>query len=1169
MVKKIVLTFFLISVFLQTMPVGTPFGTSQVSAYDFSGYGNPPKSRSYSNNPDGSTYWVNYYELFTPENRNDKYGQVPASGPHYQESPDTWENLANNARAYKDFVWNQVWAWENQPIPTGGKIIKQRDITWTNGLSSSIQASFQEILNENPGYKIKEGFVYPVHYERTYPVSAADALWMMAEDERDGYTDIEGIIDYGFSGIRSVDRSNQVSGHVWDTRALYFRTPPFDSYDGNTYSFNTIEDVFKPINNKTVWLNGPGFWSNWAIAENGNNKGYVYWAEQAKEALKYDPNSQIGFFGRGHPVLYTPGNDPYMRNMFAQHWSMYDSKVNPSTGYWYFHWHSMVNDGSNFKVEAILEPVPPDGDIGGGGGTIGGSCSAVISPPSAGTKQQATKMDPNTSGVIKSDTRGNEQFNVLQGIPTSESLYANAFSKEYLFQNTFTQMRGNVTYTVTVKKTYNLTWEEVSSGPPDADGNPTEVRTPKSDTQVVEKKYTVVRPYSYWQIDNLEVYGLQNATMSNYALPSGSITMTPNGYTPPSVIAANSDDVNDHVFPAECNKVDLGSENLDGGESKPAVPNENWQGEAESEVGKNDVKNDKVTFKGSTIMNDAKKVENGPTPSTIPDSPMTNQNVFYRSGMIISNSLLNRANTPSSGTMNYNLIKGIKGGSPKSYPINGINTVTVHTPTVIYANVSNDSAHNQRTNPDPVRKAVILDRPFTIMMPTNGQHLNIQGYGNRDYAKYINRKQVRFPFDVYHYHYMNGTQGTFVPANTWIDIPVSELSSAFYTPVWVDEGSYDVLFRTFAINSPSSGFTTQENANTNLAHHVATDVIPIDVIGRVFDFRVTDIADYNWENVFRVSKGNYRHTGNYYWVQDKGIDGDLRGNTAPYLLPITPGSHPDYKNVSVKTGYHFKFDLKTKGNMFNQGDGIRITPTFYFVNKDGSNRREVDLYYKNENESFVQIGSAQDKERRYVKLVDRLRNVPENEIAAAADYAFDHYFGVTTTIKNRYIQDYLKNAKDKTYVGQYSWMILPSTLKTHIGPSSIPPSASVDQQRAVASIHQWYGEYSLPAAVYTVPKGTNLAEVGRMEPLTDKSPVFLKDGYIIVNFNIETIKNQDTSNPFLQYIHAPLANQWKIEGYKNNRVDPYGNNFSLLDGDVVFYHGDLSSYDDFGSNVTH
>ncbi|PGT83236.1 DUF5704 domain-containing protein [Bacillus sp. AFS040349] len=1168
MLKKIVLIAFLFSMFLQTFPVGTPFGIPEAKAYDFSSFGNPPKSRSYSNNPDGTTYWVNYYELLTPENTSDPYGKVQASGPHWQESTDTWESLANGARAYKDQVWNQVWAWENQPIPAGGKIIKQRDITWTNGLASSIQTSFQEILNENPGYKIKEGFVYPVHYERTYPVSAADALWKMAEDERDGQSELDSQIDYDFSNIRDIDKpyGNGTRSTLWDSKALYFRTPPFER-NGTTYSFNTIEDVFKPINNDTPWLTGPGFWSNWAIKEKDASKGLIYWAE---EAMKDDSK---GFWGRAHPVLYTPGNDPYMRNMFGHHWTMYKSEVNTSTGYWYFHWHSMVNDGNDFKVEAILEPDdicttnPSDPSCGGGGGGGGGMCSPVISPPSAGTRQQATKMEPNTSGVIKSDSRGNEQFNVLQGIPTSESLYANAFSKEYLFQNTFTQMRGNVTYTVTVKKTYNLTWTEETSGPPDADGNPTVVKTPKSDTQVVEKKYTVVRPYSYWQIDNLEVYGLQNATMSNYALPSGSITMSPSGYTAPSVIANNSDNVNDHVYPAECNNVDLGSQGLNGGTSRPSVPSENWQSNAEGAVGKNDVKNDKVTFKGSTIMNDAKTVENGPTPTTIPDSPMSNQNVFYRSGMVISNSLLNRANTPSSGNVNYNLIKGIKGGSPKTYPINGINTVTVHTPTVIYANVSNDSAHNQRTNPDPVRKAVILDRPFTIMMPTNGQHLNIQGYGNRDYAKYINRKRVRFPFDVY--HYTGGTQGTFVPANTWIDIPVSELSSAFYTPVWVDEGSYDVLFRTFAINSPTSGFTTQADANTNLANHVATDVIPIDVIGRVFDFRVTDIADYNWENVFRVSEGNYRHTGNYYWVQDKGIDGDLRGNTAPYLLPITPGSHPDYKNVSVKTGYHFKFDLKTKGNMFNQGDGIRITPTFYFVNKDGSNRREVDLYYKNENESFVQIGSAQDQEKRYVKLVDRLRNVPENEIAAAADYAFDHYSGVTATIKNRYIQDYLKDANDKTYIGQYSWMILPSTLKTHIGPSSIPPSASVDQQRAVASIHQWYGEYSLPAAVYTVPKGTNLAEVGRMEPLTDKSPVFLKDGYIIVNFNIETIKNQDTSNPFLQYIHAPLANQWKIEGYQNNRIDPYGNNFSLLDGDVVFYHGDLSSYDDFGSSVTH
>lgn len=129
--------------------------------------------------------------------------------------------------------------------------------------------------------------------------------------------------------------------------------------------------------------------------------------------------------------------------------------------------------------------------------------------------------------------------------------------------------------------------------------------------------------------------------------------------------------------------------------------------------------------------------------------------------------------------------------------------------------------------------------------------------------------------------------------------------------------------------------------------------------------------------------------------------------------------------------------------------------------------------------------------------------------------------------------------------------------------------SGVNAARANASVQRWFGEYSLPAAPYVVPKGFNLAEYGRTNRLDDKSPIFLKDGYIIVNFNIETIRNRDLNNPHLQYIYAPLNNQWQMEGFQRNFTDPYGATFQLKDGDIVFYHANVSSYDDFGTGGTH
>ncbi|MFF3924036.1 DUF5704 domain-containing protein [Paenibacillus lactis] len=781
--------------------------------------------------------------------------------------------------------------------------------------------------------------------------------------------------------------------------------------------------------------------------------------------------------------------------------------------------------------------------------------------PQPGDSQQAEVMEPTVSAVIQADARGAEKFDVLQGIPTSESLYVNALAKSYLYRNTFKETTGTKQYPISVSRTYTLRWTEYVPGPPDANGNPTTIPVPRSDTQTVTQNYSIERKYSFWTIQNLEVYGIQRATISNYALPSGTVTLEPSGYTPPIVSAAHDPSLSAHITDPVYSNVTLPGQTISGGSSRPSVPNEDWKNEAEKAIGKIKVKNDSLVFNGTTIMDNRIVEEKAPTPGAIPAPPSIGQDVLYGKGYLIDAAKTNKASQTSTGTISYSLIKGIGGGGDKTYPINGINPVTVHTPVVNYASVSDDQAHNQKTQPTAGRSALILDRPFTVTIPTSGQHKDIKGYGNRDYAKYVRDKQVRFPFDVY-----KADRTTFVPKETWVSIPVGQTRTTFYLPVWVDEGNYDVLFRTFAENSPAS-FTSQMNANLDLTHHVATQVVPVEVIGRLYDFRITDIVDFAWESVFRTQKGSATPTGNAYWVGTKGIDGAQRGNAPPYVLPVRQGSHPESgkKNVAVKTGYHFKFEVMTKGNMFGSGDGIRITPTFYFVDSKGKNRQEVDLYYHSGNQRFIRIGSSDDVEKRYVTLDARLRNVPRQELTdtAATLWSLNGSPGARQT----FIDQYRKDVQKPTYVGGYDVMLLPQQLRTFVGSMNVPSGVHV--ARANASVQKWFGEYSLPAAPYVVPKGFNLAEYGRKNRLDDKSPIFLKDGYIVVNFNLETIRNKDLNHPHLQYMFGPLNNQWQMEGFQRSFTDPYSVTFQLKDGDIVFYHANLSSYDDYGTGGTH
>ncbi len=889
----------------------------------------------------------------------------------------------------------------------------------------------------------------------------------------------------------------------------------------------------------------------------------------------------------------------------------------------------------------------------------------ICTIPAVSNTLHPAYIDPTPTGVIKADKRDQETFDVAQGIPTSEDLYGNVLSREYLYDATFTQMTGTCDFKVPVTKVYHRKWD-AGKYKERSNGNRYWDSDWKSDDKKVTKNYTITRPYAYWTIPSLAMYQLSQAELANYALPNGKITLTPNGYRPPSYQA----EYTGGFTKPESVKADAPSSSLNGGRQKsaPSVPTEDLSLFAEKEVPDIQVHNDKLIVVGQLIMDAQEKTVSTPTPTSMPTPTMIGRNVLYKSGNRIEKTKVNRKDTQSTGTVFYTIMEGGKGNyTPIQKPIQGINTVTVHTPVVNYSLVADDQSHNQKTIPDLYRSALILDRPFSVRIPTSGQHTNYPGYGNRYYAKYMRTKQVQFPFDVY-----NNEQTTFIPKHTWIDIPINQLDTSFFLPVWVDEGKYDILFRTIAENAPAA-FTVQHNANVTLDNHVAVESVPVDVIGRVYDFHITDIADYNWQIVFAPWKNLDIPQSASYWVGDKGIDGETRGTTAPYMLPVRQGSHPIYRNLAVKTGYHFKFDLKTKGNMFGAQDSIRITPSFSYVSRQGGKPFPVDLYYSNASENFIQIGSAQDQVQRYTILNDPLRKVPAEELQNTALYMYDrllqqstepisssesngsivdqqqsnHFWtaliervaesiwvnqtGISWEITAEQIQAITQklshsnnntdtpasftqhttkslpanseeaiamfadaSAKRKVNIGKFTQLLLTQPLRTLIGPQQHLPEGN-NTMRSLAAVQKWYGEYSLPADVYVVKQGTRLQDVtgststnrsnnpsltteskhssisaiNTPKGLDDHSSIFLSDGYIVVNFNIETIQNGDLEHPHLQYIHAPLMNQWQLEGFQKQFNDPWGFTFELQDGDVIFYHANKGSKDDFQSSVTH
>ncbi|MFJ5562253.1 DUF5704 domain-containing protein [Lysinibacillus xylanilyticus] len=246
---------------------------------------------------------------------------------------------------------------------------------------------------------------------------------------------------------------------------------------------------------------------------------------------------------------------------------------------------------------------------------VGPNCSIDFVVGDGGS-QKKSKLEPLPSGSISSD---NGQFNVVQGVPSSEKLRADAQSEEYLYEQDFLQKTGKTVFNnIHASKEFTLTWQTKHV---DAKGNVSY----DSHSESVTKETTVSgieRPFSYWQIAKYNIWNLTHSEFTNYALPNQFTSI--NAITNVTASGKHSDNVKDHVFPPDCPDIDLPSETIDGGSSRPSVPDISGEAKsaAESQIGQNQVANDKAEFKGSTIMNDGRTTTNGPTPSSVPDPGM-------------------------------------------------------------------------------------------------------------------------------------------------------------------------------------------------------------------------------------------------------------------------------------------------------------------------------------------------------------------------------------------------------------------------------------------------------------------------------------------------------------------------------------------------------------------
>lgn len=749
------------------------------------------------------------------------------------------------------------------------------------------------------------------------------------------------------------------------------------------------------------------------------------------------------------------------------------------------------------------------------------------------------RSSPLPYGVITADDRGNSFYESDVGIPATESLYLNVFSQNYLFGYEFENVIGEKEYRITFTKTYHLTWQEI-----DYDEDYNVLLQDKSTTQTISKTVTVSRPYSYWKLIALEYYTIKDATIQNGALESGEHTLYPKEYFPPNLIYKIYEE-DEHVQePQYIKNVILPSETIHGSDYCPSVPDVNFDSLAEEAIGKLKVRNDKLVLGSEVISNQSWIEEKTNKPILLESEDEIGQDVLYQNGLAIPKDTPNMI-FESTGIITYGAQVLIGTSQPDilTFEIEELEQVVVHTPTVCDAYISDERQYNQMISPDRTRDSLVLDRTFQLSIPTEGEHLDIQGYGYRDYAKYIACRQVQFPFDIY-----QGTQ--FYSANSWITIDFD--TTTFYVPIWVKEGKYSIQCRTMSISCEANdGIEKEEEfANLQLDNYAATCEILIEVSGRIYGFQITDVTDYPiWYSVFR-KKNSLSPSGITYGVGLRNENGGFKETDSMFTIPLFKGSHPTNQDAGVvPTGYAFRFTIDTIGEMYDENDYVQLTPKFYYISSDQSQRQEVDLYYMETIENYkyamVKIGSELDRtnvKKRY--MGNPYMTVPKEELQTKAELTGKTLHTIQYTLSPMFT---------------FHHILLSETFRTYLGKNYTPTGNipnGVDSKKVALSKQKWYGEYYLPSKVYVVPKDFDLADYeAKNGAFHFREAFWLTEGYIMIQFEIKTI-NEGKS--YLSYINAENAkygycNMWKKEGVLYQKTDLDGVQWKFEDGDAFLY----------------
>lgn len=741
--------------------------------------------------------------------------------------------------------------------------------------------------------------------------------------------------------------------------------------------------------------------------------------------------------------------------------------------------------------------------------------------------KEYTHSTPSISGGISS-----EQYDVSESIPTSENLnfYAQADDSLYnIVERNYVGSAGvkNIELEVYAKYYVNCT---CTRDVPVKDKNGNNVLDDKGN--VVTKKergyhgnryHTVTvssneKGYSYssektswYDVPTSTIFPVSNATISG-APVSGSVSMNLKG---------------GEIVNGQTIKVKAQLPNIDKKQTKNCgIFNSRTEAQKALNRGMESLKasvitavNDAISYTGNCNysyrgLNVTSTSSNGVMPEIVKTSG---------SAVRMIPSTQHNGNYETSGAVTY------VGFIPFSMKVNN---VFVHTPVVNNANITYvEPFINQKINKSDV-EYLQLDKSFTVTIPNDGTHKNAKGYGTRLYnswqavPKTITNwgkiKDVKISFDVYLHE---GNSRTLIKAGKWLSEYGKATSNNTYTftiPVWAQEGIGTIETRVIAENG-STDFGAQAGANLDYNNYIATKTINVEVVGKIYDLRISATNDPGWQTI-KGKNGNYVTASEFAFGQlgQNGVNG--------------------YK-YAPRLGYTIVFDFKTKGIKSNSVN-VSVQPEgFYFVSKSGGKAEAVDLYYNTTTKKYIKI---ETRDTTNIPIITNLTNsfmkvsrqelidstrIMNNKLGAGYNYSNNVNIGYFPRLKmpenlrlcynnfTEYVGNGLykktENAIIEDATNGFSYNTRWSKLQ----------GVANGKDVVIGAVGHWYAGYKLPASTIAVPAGKTSSDI-----MSDSS-IVKKDGYVLVKFNIRT--NYDTWE-YLEYKGPESQNEGgKIESDSN------------------------------------